>query len=371
MDVRLRRKAEKNLKLAEEAMNSTLSKTSLSTTTDSSYSTDENMAPKSSSMSTSEYTPSVFFEPPKLVASTSLNSSGTATLTQHPNNYYTYQNTAPIFNNLGTTTLTHRPNDSSAYQTLVPSFNNLAMDTPTNRSNSYSTYQNLPPTFSSSSNAIVPSRIFSRKTSLYTSSPAPFAAPNVASRCTTGSREQSFDSSSYFAPPPPVMPPVSRPNLAFRNFQPINQSLDTSYDFDPSTVQVKRTIDTYALDLFKKKVKEIVLQNCIEYDLSIGRADVDAMVTKLCKDEFIVHHNLGGSLEHIQMTENISGRIKNRLKMSWVQENAKKRDEEDTNKKAEECAKLSYKKNAEETAKKGVHTKTHKYKNGMYQNAFS
>ena len=118
-------------------------------------------------------------------------------------------------------------------------------------------------------------------------------------------------------------------------------------------------------------MEEIVLQNCLDEDFSMDQAEVDVMVKKLCKDEFIVHHNLGGSLEHIQMTENISGRIKNRLKMSWVQENAKKRDEEDTNKKAEECAKLSYKKNAEETAKKGVHTKTHKYKNGMYQNDLS
>ena len=467
VNVRLSQKTEKNLKLAEEAKNSNLSKTSLSTTADSSYSTDENMAPKSlSTRSAAEYNPSAFFEPPKLVASSgtatlthrtnnystyqntaapTFNSLGTATPNQcHPNDYSTYQNTgaptlnaggvgtttpahhlydystyqnqagptfnnvgtyrsndystyqnpavaaATTFNNLGTTTLTHHSNDPSPYETLVPTFNNLALATPRSNS-SYSTYQNMPPTtFSTSSNA-VPPRIFPRKLPHQRSSPAAIAASNLASRCPTGSdyteflgqklpsswsKEQSmyylpgklwksvsFDSSYYLPPPPPVMPPVSRPNLAFRNVQPINQSLDTSYNLDhPSTaVQAARANPlplvrvTLALDLFKKKVEEIVQQNCIDEDLSISKAEVDALVTKLCKEEFIVHHNLGGSLQHIQMTENISGRLKNRLNRNKYckahQENAKEREEEDANEKAKEFAK---KKAAEETAKKEV-----------------
>lgn len=449
VDARLCQKAEKK-KLAEEAMNSNLSKSILTTTTDSSYSTDENMAPTSGA---AEYNLSSFFEPSKLVASDGLDSSGYSTYYQNsattlnrlgtasptsssPNDYWLYQNAAPTlntgvgatalapnlydfstyqtqaptfnnaetyspdyssyqntasaaFNNFGTATsptLTNDTNDfSSGFQTLVPTFNNLALSTPPTshqRSNSgYSTSQNKPPTTFSTPSKATPSRISMLYTGLSgtvlfdSGDDRKVRAKGWKQPCYSSSyylakdaQPRMVDTRCYLAPPPPAMPPASRPNEALRKFQQqstSNQSLDTSYDLDPPprwdapTVEATRANPlplvrvTYALDLFKKKVEEIVLQNCLDEDFSMDQAEVDVMVKKLCKDEFIVHHNLGGSLQHIQMTENISGRIKNRLnsillpgKSSKVQENAKKKEEKDANQKAKESAK---KKAADET----------------------
>ena len=39
----------------------------------------------------------------------------------------------------------------------------------------------------------------------------------------------------------------------------------------------------------------------------------DTIVTKVCRDEMCIHKYLGGALDEIQMTENVSERIKNHI----------------------------------------------------------
>ena len=66
-----------------------------------------------------------------------------------------------------------------------------------------------------------------------------------------------------------------------------------------------------SVGIFRKEMKEFVLKKA--GDRKIDMEKIDTIVTKVCRDEMCIHKYLGGALDEIQMTENVSERIKNRL----------------------------------------------------------
>ena len=68
---------------------------------------------------------------------------------------------------------------------------------------------------------------------------------------------------------------------------------------------------TDPVGIFRKDMKELVLRNAAERKIEMEK--IETIVTKVCMDEMCIHKYLGGTIDDIKMTENISERILNRL----------------------------------------------------------
>ena len=68
---------------------------------------------------------------------------------------------------------------------------------------------------------------------------------------------------------------------------------------------------TDPVGIFRKDMKELVLRNAAERKIEMEK--IETIVTKVCMDEICFHKYLGGTIDDIKMTENISERILNRL----------------------------------------------------------
>ena len=68
---------------------------------------------------------------------------------------------------------------------------------------------------------------------------------------------------------------------------------------------------TDPVGIFRKDMKELVLRNAAERKIEMEK--IETIVTKVCMDEMCLHKYLGGTIDDIKMTENISERILNRL----------------------------------------------------------
>ena len=68
---------------------------------------------------------------------------------------------------------------------------------------------------------------------------------------------------------------------------------------------------TDPVGIFRKDMKELVLRNAAERKIEMEK--IETIVTKVCMDEMCIHKYLGGTIDDIKMTEDISERILNRL----------------------------------------------------------
>ena len=68
---------------------------------------------------------------------------------------------------------------------------------------------------------------------------------------------------------------------------------------------------TDPVGIFRKDMKELVLRNAAERKIEMEK--IETIVTKVCMDEMCIHKYLGGTIDDIKMTENVSERILNRL----------------------------------------------------------
>ena len=68
---------------------------------------------------------------------------------------------------------------------------------------------------------------------------------------------------------------------------------------------------TDPVGIFRKDMKELVLRNAAQRKIEMEK--IETIVTKVCMDEMCIHKYLGGTIDDIKMTENISERILNRL----------------------------------------------------------
>ena len=68
---------------------------------------------------------------------------------------------------------------------------------------------------------------------------------------------------------------------------------------------------TDPVGIFRKDMKELVLRNAAQRKIEMEK--IETIVTKVCMDEMCIHKYLGGTIDDIKMTENVSERILNRL----------------------------------------------------------